>query len=709
MAKNKLVKSNHVITFEKDEKKSIIIALVVSAVVVLATVLAIIAIRHKGLGIPIGTTTTEEVVDSYTVTDNYTDDGSVIVTNQEELDTKLAASTTDESIGAITIQTEEEQSIEIPEGDYTNVALNIDAPYTEVSNYANFNTINIKQISANTWVEHASGNNLVLSATASHVIVESEATVESISNIAYGSTLAVEIYGTVKAMSLEADDSISSVSVDGTLEGLDMYSKTNLSLSGVGAQKLNVNLQAGATGSVVKSSVPLNMQLYGSAELYMEAGAEESTLAVLNGDLVTNVYNNTAMALEVTDPDGSAVTIDQGADKSFGEEKAAQTNTNTEQSAVSSGSATGSTGSTGSSGRSSSSSSSSSNRSSSSSSTSSSTTTSQSTATQQNTQQTTTQQTTQQTTQSTQNTSNKNNTSSSSSNSSSSYEKKAKELEQKVSSQNTTISTLNSSIEELKKAIQGLTDKNAKYEEELEQTKSELDEAYERILEAQKTSIIDFELPNSAYKELASEEGKIVQRIDNPYLSIRDEDRMPSANELNEEYIEIQNSPDAPKAYLVKLYFYYFIDVAEGEPEKLECTCLDTDKSMVLRPGDSWVFARPKFIGADNPKYVIEVVATDLGEDGPRKFEVDINDIGILRFTEFETHVKESNVTDIQAIFFDVDDKVLGEISYSTNMDETMAETDLPGVNRETAVVIINNVVNFTKPEGAVKWNVYVN
>ena len=49
MAKNKMVKSNHVITFEKDEKKSIIIALVVSAVVVLATVLAIIAIRHKGL------------------------------------------------------------------------------------------------------------------------------------------------------------------------------------------------------------------------------------------------------------------------------------------------------------------------------------------------------------------------------------------------------------------------------------------------------------------------------------------------------------------------------------------------------------------------------------------------------------------------------------------------------------------------------------
>ena len=259
----------------------------------------------------------------------------------------------------------------------------------------------------------------------------------------------------------------------------------------------------------------------------------------------------------------------------------------------------------------------------------------------------------------------------------------------------------------MKKAIQKLTDKNAEYEEELEQTRTELDEAYERILEAQKTSIIDFELPNSAYKELASEDGKIVNRIDNPYLTIVD--RMPSANESNAEYIEIQNSPDASKAYLVKLYYYYFINVSEGGPEKLECTWLDTDKSMVLRPGDSWVFARQKFAGADNPKYVIEVVATDLGEDVPRRFEVDINDIGILKFNEFETHVRQSNVTDIQAIFFDVDGRVLGNINYSTRMDETMAETDLPGVNREKAVEITNNVVKFTKPEGAVKWNVFVN
>ena len=88
--------------------------------------------------------------------------------------------------------------------------------------------------------------------------------------------------GTLRSgQKLEADDSISSVSVNGSLGSLEMYSKTNLSLSGSGAEKLNVNLQSGATGSVVKSSVPVNMEMYGSADLYMEEGAEESSISVL--------------------------------------------------------------------------------------------------------------------------------------------------------------------------------------------------------------------------------------------------------------------------------------------------------------------------------------------------------------------------------------------------------------------------------------------
>ena len=321
MAKNKLVKGKNIITFEKDEKKSIIIALVVSAVVVLATVLAIVAIRNKGGHGASGTSDGQETTVSESITEQLTDDGSIIVTNQQELDKKLTASVSDDTIGSITIQSEEEQSIEITEGDYSNVALNVDAPYTEVSNYANFNTINISQISANTWVEHASGNNIILQAPSSHVIIESDAQVESISNITYGSTLAIEIFGTVKNLSLEADDSISSVSVNGKLEALDIYSKTNLALSGSFAEKLPVNMQSGADGSVIRSTIPVYIQAYGAADYFMEAGAEDSSIALLSGDGISNVYNNTAAAVAVNDSDGNENSIEAGDTKKFVKER----------------------------------------------------------------------------------------------------------------------------------------------------------------------------------------------------------------------------------------------------------------------------------------------------------------------------------------------------------------------------------------------------
>ena len=276
MAKNKLTKGKTYISFEKDEKKSIIIALVVSAVVVLSTVLAFIAIKKNG-GI-VSTTVSEEVVDSYIVSDQMTEDGSFIVKNQEELDLKLTESTEPGSeVGSITIQTDEEQSLEIPEGDYSNVALNVDAPYTEVFNHANFNTINISQISSNTWTEYASGNNIVLQASSAHVIIDSTASVSSIANIAYGSTLAIEIYGSVDDLSLEAEDSISSISVSGKLGALNIYSKTNLALSGSSESAIPFVIQSSAEGSVVKTSVPVSLSTGATLELYLQEGAEKET------------------------------------------------------------------------------------------------------------------------------------------------------------------------------------------------------------------------------------------------------------------------------------------------------------------------------------------------------------------------------------------------------------------------------------------------
>ncbi len=703
MAKNKLVKSNGSIIFEKDEKKSIIIALVVSAVVVLATVLAIIAIRHRGNS---ASTVTEEVIDSYTITDNYSEDGSIIVTTQEELDEKLTASQTDDTIGAITIQTEEEQSIEIPEGDYTKLALSVDAPYTEVSNYANFNTINIKQISANTWVEHASGNSIQLQAAASHVIVESDASVETISNMAYGSTLAIEIYGTVNTLSLEADDSISSVSVNGSLGSLEMYSKTNLSLSGSGAEKLNVNLQSGATGSVVKSSVPVNMEMYGSADLYMEEGAEESSISVLNGDLVTNLHNNTTMPMDVNSPEGGVVTVANGEESSFGEEKAPEATQET--SAVSSGSATGSSSSgssSSSSSRSSGSSGGSSNAGVSSGSSSSTASQPATSTTQQATQQTQqTQQQTQQSQQQNQSNTNKN-TQNTISNSATieSYKNKVSEQDKKITDQNKTITSLNDSLEELKKTLKGLVEKNEEYEEELEQTHDELDEAYRRILDAQKTAIIDSALIDPEYVVNASVDGYVIHRTANEDIDIVQ--RVKSANDNSAEYIWIKNREDTQNAYSVKIFYYYFIDSDNESNGQTRLSVMETENSMVLRPGDSWIFTRQKKENLENCKYTIEIVTSYLGEQDPRIFIINMEDVGLLKCDYI---ISDSSITDIQAVFFNSEEKIVGITTYKNKMPASEATTDINGINGD-AITLSDNQIQFYTPADATKWEVFVN
>ena len=685
MGKNKLVRRSGVISFEKDEKKSIIIALVVSAVVVLATVVAIIAIKRKGFSV--GTEATEETVDAYTVTENYTDDGSIIVTNQDELETKLAASVEDDTIGSITIQTDEEQSIEIPEGDYSQVALNIDAPYTEVSNYAYFNAINISQISANTWIEHGTGNNIILTAAASHVIVEADSTVESIANINYGSTLAVEIYGTVNNLSLEADESISSISVEGKLENLDIFSKTNLVLSGTGAELIPVRLQQGADGSVLKTSIPIDLISSGTVDLYMQEGSEASQLNITSADVVTNVNNNTTTELSIIDPESNAVPVPSGEYATFGEIKEPEITTSDSgsgsDSAVSSGSTSGS---------STSSSSSSGNRSSSNRSSSSSagvgvqtveptptpapaatTTTASPTPTPKPTPTPTTTE--------------------------SALAKQKKELESKVSeqnktianqktqidAQNTSISTLQAAINSLKESVTGLTERADKADKELEKANQiiadsnianetaiqNLKEDYEKkIAEAAKKAVLDMPLDDSI-KAAALNGNNIISGT--PNVSYTGSYWCPAKGEENtdednaSEFIIVKNNSE-DNAYLVKLYYYYF---NYSEDQAFEWVDYDNSKAVVIQPGMTWAFCRPHPNIDDVNKYAVQIVSTYREKSSEATVSWTENSAGEIVFDN-EPQIGGKGIHSIQVLYKDNNEASsnYGKVISSTLLDE---------------------------------------
>lgn len=302
MAKNKLV-------LEHDEKKSIIIALIVSAVVILALVLTFVALRgyqekHGGTVIE-----SNPVVESTETAGDLVYSGDVVVTNQEELNAALE----NENVTSISFESGDTQSVVIPTGDYSTITFSINAPQTEVTNYGVFAAVTIYQIAANTWTESVSGNAFIINAVACHMIVPSGIEVKSIEAMQDNSTVAIEISGTVSLLALEGTDSIVSIQEDGVLSQMIIYASTNLALQGSPTSIIPIEVAYGADGSILDLAVPANVVSYSNATINFNAGAEESTVTASSDTGTVTVSNYTNTDINFTFPDGSVnVVVPEG-------------------------------------------------------------------------------------------------------------------------------------------------------------------------------------------------------------------------------------------------------------------------------------------------------------------------------------------------------------------------------------------------------------
>lgn len=303
MAKNRLI-------FEKDEKKSILIAAIVSIIVIVAVVLSFVAIRnYRNRNAGVTTAAGAENLGTEMPGTESGVPGATTVTNQDELNVALA----DTSTTAILFQTEVEQTIVIPSGDYAGIAMTIDAPYTDVTNYGTFASITINQISSDTWTESVSGNTFIIDAASSHIIVPSGITVNGIENVQANSTLAAEVQGSVASMGFEADNSITSVSVDGELQQATMYNVTNLTLTGTRTDVTGLNVEYGAAGSTISTAIPLNLTSMAAISVTFEPGAEGSAFTISAAENTMSLQNNTTGDITVTKPDGTTETVSASA------------------------------------------------------------------------------------------------------------------------------------------------------------------------------------------------------------------------------------------------------------------------------------------------------------------------------------------------------------------------------------------------------------
>ncbi|MBH1939498.1 Ig-like domain-containing protein [Mobilitalea sibirica] len=114
------------------------------------------------------TTLSGEIADSVTITVT----SAVTVNNQTSLEKALLTDAL-----AIKIATEDEMEFHIPEGDYRDKKLIVDAPNSSVNNYGLFNDIQVNAIKSDTWHEYAKGNSITIDTDASRIVIEESASV----------------------------------------------------------------------------------------------------------------------------------------------------------------------------------------------------------------------------------------------------------------------------------------------------------------------------------------------------------------------------------------------------------------------------------------------------------------------------------------------------------------------------------------------------
>ena len=198
------------------------------------------------------TATTE--IGNLTAVCNVTVGNIVEVSSFAELTETLAG----ELPASIVLDTEENITYEIPQADYKNVTLVVNAPNATVTNYASFQKVEIRSISADTWIEKATGNTIDLVAAEAHVIVD-------------GEDVAIQVNPGVSKVNIETN---------GTVGNITVATGAEIAISGTNLTEIPVD--AKAEGVVLKTSVPVAVTVAQDLTLQMKPGAENSKVTIDN-------------------------------------------------------------------------------------------------------------------------------------------------------------------------------------------------------------------------------------------------------------------------------------------------------------------------------------------------------------------------------------------------------------------------------------------
>lgn len=181
---------------------------------------------------------------------------SAAVSTQAELEAALQ----NETLQQLTIQTVEAVSLTVPEGNYGQVSLIVNAPNGLIENYGRFKNIVLSSIGKPGFVEHAVGNDVIYKAEDGRIVTEPGAAITS---------LTVE-------QGAAAIDLVN----NGDIANLMIAVAADVSISGENESRLNMIAAESARDAAIHTAITLKVEAQAVISLDLRAGSENTMVNI---------------------------------------------------------------------------------------------------------------------------------------------------------------------------------------------------------------------------------------------------------------------------------------------------------------------------------------------------------------------------------------------------------------------------------------------
>lgn len=235
----------------------------------------------------------------------------------------------------IVIKSNKALDLTIPADTYVT-DLTVYLPNGDVTNHGTFNSIRIKAIKENTWTEKGKGNKFELLAKKARLVVDSLASVASVSVAQENANITLQVKGEVKTVeiakvadikvvgadktakidnikvSAKADVQIVSENKDAQIKKVEITAPAKVEVAGESTNAIKVEVAKTAEQATVTASVPVKVKTEtAKVEVTLEKGAEGSTVVADSKAEVPTIKNETTEKVEVSTDEGKA-TVEAG-------------------------------------------------------------------------------------------------------------------------------------------------------------------------------------------------------------------------------------------------------------------------------------------------------------------------------------------------------------------------------------------------------------